>query len=227
MKTPVHGRCIPNLRRQWRKVSLASQQERAVLLGGDGLIGGFERPWYDSTQIRPNQQIQPAIPLSEIVGMTTGIDTDAYRAYYLTYDATQLRKYRVGESAEIPVATIVGAERTIRLYKYGRGIQASYEAMRRIRVDKLAFFIQWMAVQAEIDKVAAALTILINGDGNSGTAPSTDNLTTLDSGASAGTLTLKGWLAFKMKFVQPYILTTALMQSGVAFAGCFAQQRYG
>lgn len=204
--------------RQWRKVSfgMVNQQERATLLSSDGILGGWERPYYDAAGVRPNQRIAPAIPLSELVSMTTAIDSDSYRAYYLTYDAEALRKYRVGETAEIPIATLSGAEHTIDLHKYGRGISASYEAMRRVRVDKLAFYIQWMAVQSEIDKVAAALNIIVNGDGNSNTAATNYNLTTLDSSATAGTLTLKGWLAFKMKFVQPYMLTTALMQDDVA-----------
>lgn len=204
--------------RQWRKVSygLADFKQRATLLNSDGIVGSWERPYYDSAQITPSQRVEPAIPLSELVAMTTAIDSDAYRSYYMTYDAEKLRKYRVGETAEIPIATIVGAEHTIRLFKYGRGIAISYEAMRRMRVDKLAYYIQWMAVQSEIDKVAAALAVLIAGDGNSNTAATSYNLTTLDSAATAGTLTLKGWLAFKMKFVQPYVLTTALMQDTVA-----------
>lgn len=202
--------------RQWRKVSFGMSQQRATLLSSDGISGSWERPYFDATTPRVNQQIAPAIPLSELVGMTTAIDADSYRSYYLTYDATQLRKYRVGESAEIPIATIVGAEHTTRLKKYGRGIQASYEQLRRMRVDKLAWFIQLMAVQSEIDKVAAALDILINGDGNSNTAATSHNLTTLDSSATAGTLTLRGWLAFKLKFSQPYMVTTALMQEAVA-----------
>jgi hypothetical protein len=204
--------------RKWREVShgYIGPQQRATLLNSDGIVGSWERPFYDSTQILPSQRIQPAIPLSELVAMTTGINSDAYRSFYMTYDAEKLRKYRVGETAEIPIATIVGAEHTIRLFKYGRGIAISYEAMRRMRVDKLAFYIQWMAIQTEIDKVSAALAILIAGDGNSNTAATSYNMTTLDTAATAGTLTLKAWLAFKMKFVQPYVLTTALMQDVVA-----------
>lgn len=204
--------------RNWRKVSFGkvTSQERAMLLSSDGVVGSWERPYYDSATIRPNQQIAPQIPLSELVSMTTGITSDAYRSYYLTYDATALRKYRVGESAEIPVATLSGAEHSIRLHKYGRGIQMSYEAARNVRVDKQAFFIQWMALQSEIDKVAAVLNVIVNGDGNSNTTPTTYNLTTLDSSATAGTLTLKGWLAYKMKFSEPYVLTTSLMQDTVA-----------
>ena len=122
----------------------------------------------------------------------------------------------MGESATIPLAKIVGSDRTITLKKYGRAIEASYESLRRVRVDKLARFIQLMSVQSEVDKVAAVISVLVNGDGNSGTTPTSYNLTTLDSGASAGTLTLKGWIAYKMKFTNPYIVTTALMQDSIA-----------
>ena len=201
--------------RQWRKASFANRQERAILLSGDALVGSFERPYADAMRPRESQQIAPAIPLAELVAMTTAIDSDAYRSYYLTYNAAQLRSYRVGESAEIPIATVASSEHTVRLHKYGRGMRASYEDLRRMRVDKLAWHIRMMAVQAEIDKVAAAITTLVNGDGNSGTTPTSYNLTTLDSGASAGTLTVKGWLSFKMQFAQPYVLTTSLSTEAI------------
>lgn len=200
--------------RNWRKVSYG--QERAVLLSSDAVVGSFDRPYADAMSPRANQQIAPAIPLSELVAMTTPIDGDAFRTYYLTYDAAQLRRFRVGESAEIPIATITGSEHTIRLKKYGRGLRASYEDLRRMRVDKLAYYIQWMAVQSEIDKVAAALAVLIAGDGNSNTAATETEIVTLDATATTDVLTLKAWLAFKMLFAQPYVLTTALMKSDVA-----------
>lgn len=201
--------------RNYRKVT-QKMHERSVLLSGDATVGSWERPYVESGTVNPSQQIAPPIPLSELVRGSIGINGDTYRSYYLTYDATQLRKYRVGESAEIPVATITAATRETNLKKYGRGISISYEARRRLRVDKLAFYIQWLAVQTEIDKVAAAMDILVNGDGNSGTAAVVSNLTTLDPAATAGTLTLKGWESFKMLFEQPYMLTTALMQKAVA-----------
>jgi len=202
--------------RNWRKVSYGMSQHRATFLSNDGVTGSWERPYSDAMGIRPSERIAPAIPLSELVSMTTAIDSDTYRSYFLTYDAEALRKYRVGETADIPIAKLTGGDTSIRLHKYGRGIQASYEDLRRMRVDKLAFYIQWMALQSEIDKVSAAMTVLINGDGNASTVPTTHNLTTLDTAATAGTLTLKGWLAFKFKFVNPYIVTTALMQEAVA-----------
>jgi hypothetical protein len=199
--------------REWRKVSFG---RRAIYLSSDGTPGSWQRPYAEAQQARWDFQLAPAIPLSELVAMTTPIEGQDYRAFYMAYSAEQLRKFRVGESAEIPVAKLTDAERTIQLKKFGRALQASYEQMRRMRVDKLALQIAYMAMQAEMDKVAAVIYTLLNGDGNSGTTPTNYNLTTLDSDTIAGTLTLKAWLAFKMKFVNPYILTTALMQEADA-----------
>lgn len=205
--------------RQWRKAVFSNKmpaEERAIFLSTDGIAGSWQRPYTEAAMAKWNQMVAPAIPLSELIAMTTPISSGDYRSFYLTYNAEALRQFRIGESAEIPIAELADTERTIRLKKYGRGLQASYEQLRRIgRVDKLAFYIRLMAVQAEMDKVAAGLDVLINGDGNSGTTPTTHNLTTLDTAAAAGTLTLKGWLAFKLKFAQPYVITTGLMQEAV------------
>ena len=59
------------------------------------------------------------------------------------------------------------------------------------------------------------IDVMVNGDGNNN-APTTYALTTLDDDATAGTLTLPGWLAYKMKFANPYMLTGALAQESVA-----------
>lgn len=205
--------------RTWRRVAFARsprREARAVSLNSQAQPGGFERPYYDAMDLRWSQEIAPAVPLSEIIARTEPIEGQDYRALYLTYDAEQLRKFRIGESAEIPEAVLQRSERTVTLKKYGRRLTATYEDMRRMRVDKLTAEIAFMAVQAETDKVAAALNTILNGDGNSGTAATSYNLTTLDSAATAGSLTLKGWLSFKKKLANPYFITTALMQEAVA-----------
>lgn len=198
--------------RQWREVAFGTPQQRAILLSSDGIVGGWDRPYTDAAMPRWNDQFTPAIPLSELVAMTTPISGEDYRSLYMTYDAEQLRMFRVGESAEIPMATLVTSERAIRLRKYGRGLRATYEQLRRMRVDRLAWWIRWMALQSEVDKVAAALTVLVSGDGNANTAATEYDLTTLDPAATAGTLSLKAWLAFRLQFNPPYMLTTALAQ---------------
>lgn len=208
--------------RQWQKVMQSNRAEqeainqRAILLSSDSIVGGWDRPYADTQSPRWRNKIMPPIPLSEIVALTTPITGDTYRSIYMTYDAAAVRLYRVGESADIPVTNLAMSENVIALHKYARGLRATYEVLRRMKVDKMAWFIQWTALQSQIDKVAAVLAILVNGDGNANTAATEYNLLTLDTSAVANELSLAGWLAFKLKFGQAYTLTTALMTEAVA-----------
>jgi len=204
--------------RQYRKVAYQTPQQRASFLSEDYAAGGWERPYAMADMLRVQKQLQAAIPLAALIGLTTPIDGNVYQAAYLNQvgNESNFRMVRVGESAQIPTMKVSTADRTINLYKYGRTLEASYETLRRQRMDKIALFIQLMAVQAEVDKVATVIDVVVNGDGNSGTSAETHNLTTLDAAASAGTLTLKGWLAFQMEFENPYMLGVALATKAIA-----------
>lgn len=201
--------------REWRSVVFATPQQRAIQLSSDAILGNQERPWAEAGPYW-NNQFAPAIPLSELVAQTSAIQGEDYRSLYMTYDAEALRLYRIGESAEIPMATLDVSRRANQLHKYGRGLRFSYEALRRMRVDKLAWWIRWQALQSEIDKVSAALTVLVAGDGNSGTAATEVDLTDMHPTATPPTLTLQAWINFRMQFTQPYVMTTALMQADEA-----------
>lgn len=205
--------------RIWRSVSYGQgYSTRALYQSADATGGSWERPYSEAAEARASQQIAPAIPLSAVVGQVTNIDSDLYRAYYLTYDETASGMSRVTEGAEIPRVKLAGGERTVNIYKYGRALEATYEQLRWQKVDKVARHIAMMAIQTEIDKLADAITVLVNGDGNSGTAATSFNLTTLDSGTTASNLTLKAWLALKMKLANPYMATTALANDAIALA---------
>lgn len=203
--------------RIWRSVAHGQgYSTRALYTSADGEPGSWERPYSEAQQARNSQQIAPAIPLSAVVGQVTSIDSDLYRAYYLTYDATASGMSRVGEGAEIPRVKLAGGDRTVNLYKYGRALEATYEQLRWQKVDKVARHIAMMAVQTEVDKLADAITILVSGDGNANTGATSFNLTTLDSGTTANNITLTAWLALKMKLANPYMATTALANDGIA-----------
>jgi hypothetical protein len=199
--------------REYRKVSFATTQQRAaILLSSDYAINTAARPYENDGGPFWEDQVAAPIPLSEIVALTTSINGEDYRSMYMTYDAAAVRMFRIGESADIPVATLTSSEKTIRLRKYGRGIRATYEQLRRTKIDKIAWWIRWVALQAEIDKVAAAMAILVAGDGNSNTAATEYNLLTLDPDATANELSLLGWLNFRLQWAPPYTPTTALMR---------------
>jgi hypothetical protein len=203
--------------RQWRRAATGQAMHRAVYATPDMPLNTALNPYTDVQ--RPRQIIGPAIPLTQLVAVTTPIDSDAYRAFYLqTTTPDDARFVRVAETAEIPRAKLVSGEYVVRLHKFGRALEASYEMLRRMTIDRVAFHVQRLAVQAEIDKVAAVLDVIINGDGNANTAAENFNLTTLNPAGTAGTLDLRSWLAFKMKFINPYSLSTILVQEGVGLS---------
>lgn len=204
------------LARQWRAATTGRQANtRALYQSGDQIPGTVVNPiWFSQTPIVAD--ISPAIPIDALIAMTIGIRGNTYEAFYLTDVTTQERLVRVNEAAEIPRVALTGGDHSVRLHKYGRVIERSYEAIRRMQIDLMALHIRQLAAQTEADKVTAALGVIVSGDGNAGTSATSYNLTTLDAAAVAGTLTLKGWLAFKMKFINPYQMTTALANTDVA-----------
>lgn len=203
--------------RQWRRAATGRDvSTRSLYVSSDNAQGSAINPFASAAQARQSQQIAPAIPLAELIAITSPISGGAYQAFYLTNNTSEQRMARVAEGTDVPGAKLTGGNHMIRLKKYGRALEISYEQLRRMRFDLIALHIARMAVQAESDKVAAVIDILVSGDGNANTAATSYNLTDLDSAATAGTLTLKGWLSFKMKFSNPYMATVALAQEAVA-----------
>lgn len=178
---------------------------RSVFTSADEGLGTIWRPIFELSGERTNQ-ISAPIQLSSIVAMEQGIPTNTYKTAYVDDPtAEELRMFRVGEAAEIPITKFVGGEYEVSIYKYGRGFQLTYEQIRRAPIDKLSFWVQRAAIQEEMDKVEHAVDTLINGDGNNNAAVSYD-LTDLDASATPGTLTVKAWLAFKGKFANNYAM---------------------
>ena len=201
--------------RMWRKGQGMDQRAAAQFLSTEYIPGTPQRPYSESPTMRM-QAFQPAIPLSEVVAITTPVDGDTYRPLRLIEpSAADLRKWRVTETAELPRTKIASSNDVIRLRKFGRAIEASYEVLRRTPIDHIGILIQKIGIQSQIDQVAAAMDVMVNGDGNANTAATNYNLTTLDSAASAGTMTAKGYAAFKMKFANPYVMTTVLVREDV------------
>jgi hypothetical protein len=204
--------------RTWRRASLGREvNTRALYASQDQVPGSVLFPYVSAAQAR-YQQIAPTIPLNEIVALTTPIVGDSYRAFYLTQDAPSQRFVRVGQADEVPVSKLVGADHPIRLHKYGRALDATYEQLRRQRIDLVGLHIARIAIQAEIDRVAAGISVMVSGDGNTGTAATNFNLSALDAAAVLPNPTIKAYLTYKLKWLNPYVMTHVLVQSDVGVA---------
>jgi hypothetical protein len=137
-----------------------------------------------------------------LVAARTMIDSNVYKAGYLDLDdaknkkATQMR--RVTEAAELPIAKLKLGESAINIYKYGRAIEASYEALRRMSIEVFNIHLQEIGVQAADNKVAEILSIIKDGDGNNNAATSY-KAKDLDSSFSTA-LTRTAWIKFLLKF---------------------------
>ena len=177
-----------------------------LVASGDEVIGSALRPYVDAANVR-NQQLEADISVAQIVANEAPIDGGTYRTIYISEPAADdIRFKRVTEHSEVPMAMISTSEHEINLFQYGRGIEISDQARRRGSIDKFALFLQQLAIQQEVDKFAHAIHVLVNGDGNAGTSATNYNLTTLDTAASAGTLTLKAWIRSKMLFNRGFAL---------------------
>lgn len=193
--------------------ALVAQGARSVLFSSDFPLNTMLNPYTDDTEPRA-KRLAPPVPLDAIVARTTPIEGDALRTLYITDDlgTDAYRLKRVSEGANIPFTTLVTGEHAIRTYKFGRALRATYEQLRRQRLDRIAWIMSRMAIQAEVDKVGMVINTIVNGDGNANTAAPVLALTALDTAASAGTLTLKGWRTFKGRFTAGYVLDVILAQ---------------
>lgn len=174
------------------------------LMGSDEFgLGTIFRPYVDAAGIY-GQDLTPGLRLDDLVAFESSINGDSVRRAFMT-DPVQanVRLSRITEKSDIPRSNIDLTESSTRLYKYGRGIEMSYEAVRRVPVDKVGMFIAQAAVQVEADRVAQAIDIAINGDGEAGSSADNYTQASLDTGTA---VTVKGFLAFKAKWPDPYAL---------------------
>ncbi len=195
-------------------VSQGQRDNNGTLFSSDYPVNSMLSPYVDDALPRAPRLVPP-VPIDSIVARTTAIEgADAYRTLYITdsLNTDAYRMKRVSEGTDIPFTTMISGEHTIRIHKFGRALRATYEQLRRQRLDRIAWIMARMALQAEVDKVGVVINTLVNGDGNTNTAVPVVTLTSLDAAASAGTLTLKGWLMFKNLFLSGYTLDTILAQ---------------
>lgn len=108
--------------------------------------------------------------VSDMVGLSTEIDSGVYDAAYLDESADYEQK-KIGEGADFPVLDIKTDNKSIKLSKYGFMLRETYEHRRRIRANKLGAFLRFAGMKLEKSRVELAVDVAINGNaGNSNAA---------------------------------------------------------
>jgi hypothetical protein len=165
-------------------------------------------PEFVATTLRESLMADSILPY--LIAMTTPIDSNSYRTIYCKNTAANKKaaqKKRVTEAAELPKSKLVTAENSTKIYKYGNQIEASYEVIRRMRLDMLQLQVKRIGQQAGHDEVLEILDVIKDGDGNDNKATIYKSKTDLDSAATAGTLSQTAFLSFLLKFY-PYNCNT-------------------
>lgn len=79
----------------------------------------------------------------------------------------------IAEGARIPVRSLRTSEKGVKFYKFGGGIEFTYEFERRASLDLITPYAARMQREVEIGQTAIATALIINGDGVSAAAPVT------------------------------------------------------
>lgn len=128
-----------------------------------------------------------------------GVDSNVVKSASLNMlsdkNKKSVKRARVAELADLPLAKIQIGEKAISLWKHGRAIQMSYESVRRVRVNIFARHIASIAKDIGKQDVDWAVDTLVNGDGNDGT-----DATSLGNTASATTITNEEIIGFLYQY---------------------------
>lgn len=198
-------------RRQWDGSHALAKRAQSQYLTTDFGLGAIQNTYEDDLGEPLLQSIEPAIPLGEVVGRARPVNRrDVRRRVMAVPSAADVRMLRIAEAAEIPTAKITEASAVHRLLKFGRALEGSYEALADMLLDELAMHIRMLALQTEVDQVAAAFDVMVNGDGNTSSSAESFNLTALDPATTANNLTVAGWLAFMTQWPNPFAMTAVV-----------------
>ena len=111
--------------------------------------------------------------LPYLVNSSIGVDATTVQSPTLNLmepkNKKAIKRARIAEGADIPTGKISIGERAITLWKRGRAIELTYEAARRMRIELFQRQMRAIASDLAHQQAEAAIDVLINGDGNTGT----------------------------------------------------------
>lgn len=137
--------------------------------------------------------------MNYLVTTSQGVDSNIVKSATLNMlsdvNKPNLKKARVAEGADLPLAKIVMGEQAITLWKHGRAIEMTYEAVRRMRIDLFTRHMNAIINDMAFQNLDLAVDVLATGDGNPGSAA-----TKIGTTATAGTITNDELIGFLMDY---------------------------
>lgn len=123
--------------------------------------------------------------VSYLCDTTIGVDSNIVKSAMLDLMSDEnkpnIKKMRVSEGADLPLAKIKVGDKAISLWKYGRAIEMSYEAMRRMRIDVFTRHMNAIAADMAFQNADSAIDVLQKGDGNGNAAEKIATVASVDN----------------------------------------------
>lgn len=126
--------------------------------------------------VRTIRQTITAQPITQyLIGETQTIAGDTMRQPTLdlskeSENRKKLKYVRISEAAEIPTTDMKLADVAVALYKYGRGVKASYEVLRRTTIDMFRKTVELISKFITEWELVEILRVIEEGDGNNNPA---------------------------------------------------------
>lgn len=147
------------------------------------------------------QGIERADSLKDIIAAKTVIEGMDYRSVVSDPSDDEKSLKPVSEGAYLPQTTVRTRENLIKLQKHGRMLVASYEAVKFQKLDLFTVTLRQIGAYIAREQLNDAVNVLINGDGDSGSA---------DTVSAAGSTLAYSDLLKLWATVSPYQLNTIL-----------------
>jgi hypothetical protein len=133
--------------------------------------------------------------LEDIIAANTKIDSLDYRPIASSSSDEDKKLSRVAEGAHIPTTEIKVQDRLIQLFKRGRMLVTSYEALKFQRLDLFAITLKQIGAYIAKSQLEDAIQVIIDGDGNY-------NMAEIVDVATADTITYADLITLWSKFEQ-------------------------
>ena len=171
-------------------------------------------PEFVSRVVRQGMEEESILPA--ITATVTRFDGMDYRSIVSVPSEEDKKLRRVEEGARIPETTVRTQENLVHLYKRGRMLVASYEAIRFQRLDLFSVTLRQIGAYIGRMHLEDAIGVLRSGDGNQNAAQQY-TIGTKPITGTKGTLTYDALLEFWSQF-DPYTMNTMLVGSDVMLA---------
>lgn len=152
--------------------------------------------WVDSTL---HEAIYENDIIQYLVNNTVGVDSNIVQSAMLDLTSDKninsIKRARIAESADLPLAKITISEKAITLWKHGRALQMSYEAVRRIQIPMWQQHMSAIVQDLAHQNLEFAADVLLNGDGNNNAATKIQDVT-----VSGGKVTNRNLLEAMIKY---------------------------